>query len=87
MPAVSAQAAPAVGPSSAAAILARSGIATVVDENDRTPVIPVTPPVVDMPVTVAVDTEGNSVHTTGPAEWKDRIASSMELAGTAILGQ
>ncbi len=43
--------------------------------------------VVDMPVTVAVDSHGTSVHTTGPAEWKDRIAHSMELAGTAILGQ
>ncbi|ADL55203.1 fumarate hydratase [Gallionella capsiferriformans] len=29
--------------------------------------------VVDMPVTVAVDTQGRSVHTTGPAEWKMRI--------------
>jgi fumarate hydratase class I len=27
----------------------------------------------DMPVTVAVDVEGTSVHTTGPAEWKERI--------------
>jgi fumarate hydratase class I len=27
----------------------------------------------DMPVTVAVDSEGNSVHITGPAEWKKRI--------------
>ncbi|MCG3719858.1 fumarate hydratase, partial [Aliarcobacter butzleri] len=26
--------------------------------------------VVDMPVTVAVDTEGNSIHTTGPAKWR-----------------
>ncbi len=43
--------------------------------------------VVDMPVTVAVDTHGTSVHTTGPAEWKERIAHSMEIAGTAILGQ
>jgi fumarate hydratase class I len=43
--------------------------------------------VVDMPVTVAVDTAGTSVHITGPAEWKARIAHSMELAGTAILGQ
>ncbi len=43
--------------------------------------------VVDMPVTVAVDAEGTSVHTTGPAEWKERIAHSMELVGTAILGQ
>jgi hypothetical protein len=25
--------------------------------------------VVDMPVTVAVDANGTSVHTTGPAEW------------------
>ncbi|TDO99036.1 fumarate hydratase [Marinomonas balearica] len=29
--------------------------------------------VVDMPVTVAVDSEGTSVHLTGPAEWKARI--------------
>ena len=28
----------------------------------------------DMPVTVAVDTEGTSVHNTGPAEWQKRIA-------------
>jgi fumarate hydratase class I len=28
----------------------------------------------DMPVTVAVDTKGNSVHQTGPAEWRARIA-------------
>jgi fumarate hydratase class I len=28
----------------------------------------------DMPVTVAVDAKGSSVHTTGPAEWKKRIA-------------
>jgi fumarate hydratase class I len=28
----------------------------------------------DMPVTVAVDCSGNSVHTTGPAEWKEKIA-------------
>jgi fumarate hydratase class I len=28
----------------------------------------------DMPVTVAVDAKGTSVHTTGPAEWKKRIA-------------
>jgi fumarate hydratase class I len=27
----------------------------------------------DMPVTVAVDTKGRSVHETGPAEWKQRI--------------
>src|SRR6476620_5924099 len=30
--------------------------------------------VVDMPVTVAVDANGTSVHETGPAEWKARIA-------------
>ena len=29
--------------------------------------------VVDMPVTVAVDSAGTSVHNTGPAEWKARI--------------
>ena len=29
--------------------------------------------VVDMPVTVAVDTQGHSVHEIGPAEWKKRI--------------
>jgi fumarate hydratase, class I len=28
----------------------------------------------DMPVTVAVDAKGTSVHETGPAEWKNRIA-------------
>jgi len=31
--------------------------------------------VVDMPVTVAVDSNGTSVHTTGPAEWSRRIAT------------
>jgi fumarate hydratase, class I len=30
--------------------------------------------VVDMPVTVAVDAKGTSVHQTGPAEWQRRIA-------------
>ena len=29
--------------------------------------------VVDMPVTVAVDALGNSVHKSGPAEWRARI--------------
>jgi fumarate hydratase, class I len=29
--------------------------------------------VVDMPVTVAVDSQGQSVHDTGPAEWRGRI--------------
>ena len=37
----------------------------------------------DMPVTVAVDSKGTSVHQTGPAEWKQRISSS--LGGVAIL--
>jgi fumarate hydratase, class I len=36
--------------------------------------------VVDMPVTVAVDTLGTSVHITGPAEWKARIeAQALEI--------
>ena len=39
--------------------------------------------VVDMPVTVAVDSKGTSVHTTGPAEWKQKIAAT--LAGVPIL--
>ena len=29
--------------------------------------------VVDMPVTVAVDSGGNAVHKTGPAEWRAKI--------------
>jgi fumarate hydratase class I len=37
----------------------------------------------DMPVTVAVDSKGTSVHNTGPAEWKARIAG--DLAGVPIL--
>ena len=28
-----------------------------------------------MPVTVAVDAEGTSLHTTGPAEWAIKIAA------------
>jgi fumarate hydratase class I len=28
----------------------------------------------DMPVTVAVDTHGESVHQTGPHQWQQRIA-------------
>jgi fumarate hydratase class I len=43
--------------------------------------------VVDMPVTVAVSADGTSVHKTGPAEWKARIAASQAIAGVAILGQ
>jgi len=37
----------------------------------------------DMPVTVAVDARGVSVHETGPAEWKARIAG--EFGGVRIL--
>jgi fumarate hydratase, class I len=37
----------------------------------------------DMPVTVAVDAQGTSVHTTGPAIWQKKIADN--LAGIAIL--
>ncbi|MFG6463998.1 fumarate hydratase [Roseateles sp. DXS20W] len=36
--------------------------------------------VVDMPVTVAVDATGTSAHITGPAEWKERIASGKGIA-------
>jgi fumarate hydratase class I len=39
--------------------------------------------VVDMPVTVAVSSDGTSVHQTGPAEWQSRIAQ--HLPNTAIL--
>jgi fumarate hydratase class I len=41
--------------------------------------------VVNMPVTVAVDAKGTSVHQTGPAEWQKRIAQ--ELGGVPILNQ
>jgi fumarate hydratase class I len=34
----------------------------------------------DMPVTVAVDANGISVHNTGPAEWKEKIAQSVSLS-------
>jgi fumarate hydratase class I len=37
----------------------------------------------DMPVTVAVDARGTSVHITGPAEWSRRIASG-EFKGIAL---
>jgi fumarate hydratase class I len=37
----------------------------------------------DMPVTVAVDSQGISVHNTGPAEWEKKI-SSANLAKIAI---
>ena len=39
----------------------------------------------DMPVTVAVDSQGTSVHKTGPAEWKKKIAEG--IGGVGILGQ
>ena len=39
--------------------------------------------VVDMPVTVAVDAGGTSVHTTGPAEWQKRIATG-EFKGIGV---
>jgi fumarate hydratase class I len=39
--------------------------------------------VVDMPVTVAVDAQGISVHNTGPAEWQERIASG-EFKGIPV---
>jgi len=34
----------------------------------------------DMPVTVAVDSHGQSIHTTGPAEWKQKIAQGKTIA-------
>ena len=37
----------------------------------------------DMPVTVAVDSGGSSAHITGPAAWKERIASG-EFSGIRI---
>ena len=35
----------------------------------------------DMPVTVAVDSEGNNVHKLAPQHWKDKIAKERLLAG------
>ena len=35
----------------------------------------------DMPVTVAVDVNGNSVHESGPKEWKAKIAELVEISG------
>lgn len=40
--------------------------------------------VVDMPVTVAVDSGGTSAHITGPAEWQKRIASGEFKSVSAI---
>jgi len=39
--------------------------------------------VVDMPVTVAVDSGGTSAHITGPAQWQQRIASG-EFKGIGV---
>jgi fumarate hydratase class I len=39
--------------------------------------------VVDMPVTVAVDSGGTSAHITGPAEWEKRIATG-EFKGIGV---
>ena len=36
----------------------------------------------DMPVTVAVDSQGNNVHTLAPAEWKKKIAEGHLLPST-----
>jgi len=33
----------------------------------------------DMPVTVAVDVNGNAVHQTGPKEWQEKIAQLVEI--------
>ena len=49
------------------------------------PVDPVRDEVVDMPVTVAVDSTGESVHTTGPAEWRVKIEQLQLQAGGARL--
>src|SRR6187402_535544 len=35
----------------------------------------------DMPVTVAVDASGTSVHQTGPAEWSQKIAAGISVRG------
>ena len=34
----------------------------------------------DMPVTVAVDSKGNSVHESGPREWQAKIAELVEIS-------
>jgi fumarate hydratase class I len=40
----------------------------------------------DMPVTVAVDAEGNNVHTLAPLHWRERIARERLLEGGALAG-
>jgi fumarate hydratase class I len=37
--------------------------------------------VTDMPVTVAVDAQGQSVHQSGPAEWSRKIAAGIPVRG------
>jgi fumarate hydratase class I len=39
----------------------------------------------DMPVTVAVDSHGSSVHTTGPAEWQQKIAQRKALDEVIVI--
>lgn len=41
--------------------------------------------VVDMPVTVAVDSSGTSAHITGPAEWQKKIASG-QFKNISVVG-
>jgi fumarate hydratase class I len=36
----------------------------------------------DMPVTVAVDSNGTSVHKTGPSEWREKIAAARAMEAT-----
>ena len=43
--------------------------------------------VADMPVTVAVDVTGESVHQTGPALWKGKLASGESKTGVFQVGQ
>jgi fumarate hydratase, class I len=33
----------------------------------------------DMPVTVAVDSAGDNVHESGPAEWQDKIRKGLPV--------
>jgi fumarate hydratase class I len=42
--------------------------------------------VTDMPVTVAVDASGSSVHETGPAQWKSRIAGIRVFSAAGAAG-
>ena len=41
--------------------------------------------VTDMPVTVAVDSHGASVHDTGPKEWQAKIKSSIGGIPVAVV--